>query len=66
MEIKLLHVSPLKHIISGIRKCWKSEDKSDNGGAKDIGLIKRIISAGHTSTLEHGIVIVDIKDVSRA
>ena len=67
MEVKLLHNSPLWVASKAIRKCWASEDKSDNGGEKDKELIYRVGNKNkHASTLEHLNYTFDIDGVSRA
>lgn len=57
MKVTLLHNTPLEIAVKAIRTCYDSMDKSDtiNGvlGEKDKKLIKQIIQAEHTSTLEH-------------
>ena len=58
MQVTLNHHTGLEHIISGIRICWKSQDKSDNGGPKDIALIKRIaLKLKHSSVLRHSLYV---------
>jgi len=66
MQVKLLYCTPLHLIINGIRTCWKSNDKSDGLGPKDMELMKKIINFGHTSTLEHSLINYEINGVSRA
>lgn len=80
MEIKLLHVAPLSLLVSGIRKCWDSGDKSDSYytneespthemtfhlGDRDKKLINQIIKCGHLSTFEHINFTFDIEGFSR-
>ena len=76
MEVKLLYSSPIRLVISGIRKCYDSGELSDsyedswflgkyNVGPKDKALIKRIIESGHESTLEHMTYTFDIDGFSR-
>ncbi len=70
MYVKLLFTSPITLIVKGIRKCWKSEHKSDSIGSEigpnDLALMKKIIDFGHTSTLEHSLITYQIDGVSRA
>lgn len=75
MEVNLLQCSPLHIAITAMRRCWKSEEKSDTYyntwanlvlGANDAALIRRIIKSGHTSTIEHVVYTFDIKGMSRA
>jgi len=67
MQVKLLHNTPLWVASKAIRKCWASEDKSDNGGEKDKELIYRVGNKNkHASTLEHLNYTFDIDGVSRA
>lgn len=72
MGVELIHITPKTLIVKGIRKCWKSDDRSDSNyeedclGEKDERLIRQIISSGHTSTLEHSLITFDITDMSRA
>lgn len=74
-------MSPLSTVVSAIRKCYESEGRSDSYlalagdflheerefvlGPKDEELIKRIISSGHTSVLEHCVFSFDINGISR-
>ena len=66
MEVELLFSSPKHLVVKAIRKCWKSEDKSDDFGESDQKLIRKIIKKGHTSTLEHSLYTFNIKSISRA
>ena len=72
MEVELLHCSPKWIIVEGIRTCWKSFEKSDSDcvndvlGPNDISLVKKIISFGHTSTLEHSLFTFKVDGISRA
>lgn len=79
MQVKLLHAAPLELLVSGIRTCYQSQDKSDSAyheygwnrklkydlGEKDRALIMRIIESGHESTLEHVQLTFDIEGFSR-
>lgn len=65
MKVELLHVTPIELAIRAIRKCYQSEERSDNMGEKDYALIKQVIQSGHTSTIEHINFTFDIDDVSR-
>jgi hypothetical protein len=57
MELK--YIEPI-HVSNAIRTCWSSFDKSDNGGSKDMALIKRVgIKYRHLSTLEHCKIIIE-------
>ena len=65
--VKILHYTPLSVCALAIRKCWGSEDKSDNGGSKDKLLIDKVGNKNkHSSTLEHLVYTFEIKDISRA
>ena len=66
MNVDLIFYSPKELILSGIRTCWKTKEKSDNFGLKDQNLIRKIIKKGHTSTLEHSLYTFYIRGVSRA
>lgn len=72
MKVNLEHISPKYLVVKGIRKCWKSDDKSDSDiatdtlGENDKALVKRIIGHGHLSTFEHSQITFNIDDVSRA
>lgn len=75
MSAELIHITPINLIIKAIRQCYLSEGNSDsyyeNGtdfwkskfilGSKDKDLIKRIISSGHESTLEHSLLTFKIQ-----
>lgn len=73
MEVELLHATPIKTVVSAIRKCYASEGKSDSLvvggefvlGIRDKELIRRIVSSGHLSTVEHGVYTFDIDGISR-
>jgi thymidylate synthase (FAD) len=66
MNIKLLHNTPLVVTSTAIRKCWASEDKSDNGGDIDLALIDRVGNKNkHSSTLEHIHYSFEITGISR-
>lgn len=70
MKAQLLHYSPMQPVVEAIRTCWKTQEKSDtmgnNVGPNDQNLIRRIIKHGHTSTLEHSILIFKLTGISRA
>jgi len=70
MEVTLLYHTPLAIAIKAIRKCHKSEHRMDTEGdklgRKDKRLLKNIIKADHTSTIEHIYYTFEIKDISRA
>lgn len=60
MTTKLLSHTGLEHIVSGIRMCWKSQDKSDNCGPTDLALIDRIANKlKHSSVLRHSLYIFE-------
>ena len=65
MKVELLHATPVDVVMKAIRKCYQSEERSDNMGAKDKALILQIIATGHTSTIEHVSYTFDISGVSR-
>lgn len=73
MQVSLLQASPLSIVISAIRKCYESEGRSDSTskfgfftlGPKDEELLRRIISSGHHSTIEHCNFTFDIDGISR-
>jgi len=72
MDVELLYVTPPSLVIEAIRTCWKSQEKSDTPpnsfevGENDQSLVKKIISKGHTSTLEHSLITFGIQNMSRA
>jgi len=56
--------TPLSVVARAIRKCYSTEDKSDNGGEKDLSLIKRVaITSKHSSVLRHCIIPIPYKDM---
>ncbi len=73
MQASLLQASPLSIVISAIRKCYESEDRSDSEskfgfftlGTKDEELLRRVINSDHTSILEHIVYTFDIDGISR-
>jgi len=68
MKVELVNSTSLKGIIAGYRECHSSQDKSDNGGEKDIALIKRLLfdfHPAHESPTEHAIYTWRISGVSR-
>lgn len=68
MKVELINATPLKGIIAGYRECHSSQDKSDNGGEKDVALIKRLLfdfHPAHESPIEHAIYTWRISGVSR-
>jgi thymidylate synthase (FAD) len=78
ITVRLLHVTPLEILVSAIRQCYESQDKSDSVwkkvspeiegyylGEKDKDLINRITADGHGSTLEHIAFNFQIKGISR-
>lgn len=72
MEVKLLFASPKHLMVTAIRKCWKTQDRSDTDyvndviGPNDQARIRDIIRVGHESTLEHSLITYDISGFSRA
>jgi len=65
MNIKLIHSTPLHIASTAIRMCWNSQDKSDNGGAKDLELIDRVGNKfNHKSTLRHCHLTFECHEVS--
>jgi len=74
MEVNLLQCTDVDILVNAIRRCWRSENKSDTLatekevilGENDRKLIKRIDSLGHHSTFEHVVFTFDIRGVSRA
>lgn len=55
--------TPLSVVARAIRKCYSTEDKSDNGGEKDLALIKRVaITSKHSSVLRHCTIPILFKD----
>ena len=61
MSVKLIYNTPLDMITSGIRVCWQSQAKSDNGGPADLKLIDRIANKmKHSSVLRHSLYVFDI------
>jgi len=65
IKANLLHYTPLCILITAIRTCYQSFDKSDDLGTKDKKLIRKIIDSGHTSVLEHINYTFDIQNISR-
>jgi len=68
MKVELINSTSLKGIIAGYRECHSSQDKSDNGGEKDIALIKRLLfdfHPAHESPIEHAVYTWRISGVSR-
>lgn len=75
MSAELIYITPIDLIIKAIRQCYLSEENSDSYymdyedfwkskfvlGPKDGALIKRIITSGHESTLEHSLITFKIK-----
>lgn len=52
-------------VARAIRKCYSTEDKSDNGGPKDLKLINTVgVISKHASVLRHGTIVVDTKHLS--
>jgi thymidylate synthase (FAD) len=66
MKVGLLHNSLLELAIIGARTCYNSLDKSDCMGEKDKALLRRLISSGHHSVIEHIVYTFSIKGISRA
>jgi len=67
MVVEVLYITPLHVCSHAIRTCWQSFDKGDNGGPKDRILVNRVGNKfKHSSTLEHIVVTVYIKGISRA
>lgn len=74
MKVELLHATPLRIAIAAMRRCWRSEEKSDSRfvsgnfviGENDEKLIRHIIKLGHTSTVEHVCFSFDVQGMSRA
>ena len=81
MNIKLINNSPLSILVTAIRTCWDSGDKSDSNyiefptgynnpriyvlGNLDKKLINAVIKKNHTSTLEHLWYNFSIEGISR-
>ncbi len=67
MQVELLQNTSLQVCARAVRTCWQSQDKSDNGGKKDLELIDRVGNKfKHASTLEHLSYTFYIEGVSRA
>ena len=65
MKVEVLHFTPLVIASKAIRKCWNSEDKSDDGGEKDLAVIERVGNKfNHKSTLRHCHITFDCNDIS--
>ena len=61
---KFKDVTPPSVVALAIRKCYATEDKSDNGGPKDLSLIKRIgVTLKHSSVLRHGVFSIYIPEI---
>ncbi len=74
MKVALLHFTPLPVGVFAIRKCYRSEERSDTTrdtddkmsvGPKDKSLIERIIASGHMRTMEHVCYTFDVQGPSR-
>ncbi len=65
MKVDLIHYTPLEIAVEAIRTCHDTLDKSDNLGEKDKELIRKIVSMGHLSTLEHLTYTFRIQGISR-
>jgi len=58
-DTRIIESTPLNVVAHGIRTCWQSFGKSDNGGSNDLILIDRIGNKyKHASTLEHIIIVM--------
>lgn len=72
MLVELLYYSPKWLVVEGIRTCWKTQEKSDTDreldilGVSDINLVRKVVSKGHESTLEHSLFTYRIEGISRA
>jgi len=69
MEVKLIQATPLDGIFAGYRECWASQNKGDNGGTKDIKMVRRALydmDPSHTSPLEHCLFTWRVSGISRA
>lgn len=67
MKVTLLHFTPLKVCSHGIRTCWQSYERGDDGGILDKELIERVGNKfKHSSTLEHLTYNFYIQGISRA
>lgn len=69
MEVKLIQATSLDGIFAGYRECWASQLKGDNGGEKDVALVRRSMfemDPGHTSPIEHCLYTWRVSGISRA
>lgn len=79
MNAQLLHATPLNVLVSAIRKCYESQEKSDSQfiyshhgepyfslGEKDKALILKCIKSGHDSVLRHINYTYDLSGFTRA
>ena len=65
MNCEVIHYTPLIVSSKAIRKCWASENLSDDGGEKDLAVIERVGNKfNHKSTLRHCHITFDCNDVS--
>lgn len=54
--------TPLSVVAKAIRKCYSTEHNSDNGGEKDLSLIKRVaVTSKHSSVLRHCVIPIKLK-----
>lgn len=54
--------TPLVVVAKAIRKCYSTENNSDNGGKKDLSLIKRVaITSKHSSVLRHCVIPIKLR-----
>lgn len=63
-KVVLERSTDISLVAKGARECYKSV--GDDGGEKDIALLKKICSMGHNSVMEHAVFTFRISDVSRA
>ena len=60
---QVIEFTPLNVMAYAIRTCWQSFGKSDNGGIKDMELIRRVAyKFKHGSTAEHTYISIDVQD----
>lgn len=72
--VELLHYTPLSVVVKAARTCYDSMALSDSFteegtwylGEHDAELLRRILSHGHGSVIEHAVYTFNIKGISRA
>lgn len=67
MDVKLLASTGIYHAVRGAKMCYGDPDAANNMSTDEqISFLKKIISAGHGSVLEHAVFVFEINGISRA